>query len=282
MKVTRESVVNDLMSFDIRKGDTVFLRAGLSKIGLDDRKDILVALKEVVGTEGTIVVLGFTQAFKSRHSRSFKDHVFDAKKTMPNIGALSNLVFADQDAKRSKHPTNSFIALGPKAKIILDDHDEKSMCYTPMKSLIELKAKMLLIGCIEDSPGFTTVHYAQEVLGLTKKSWFSGIYKSQYQSQETVKTFVKEDFGGCSEGFSNFYHNYRSEGVLSEGKIGNADSYCLDADQAFKIEYEILQQDPKYFLCKNPTCLVCRTSWKFNRADILKYIYAKSKEILIR
>lgn len=48
------------------------------------------------------------------------------------------------------------------------------MLYDPIKKLIELNAKMIIFGIIDESPGFfTTVHYAQQELGLTKQSFLT-------------------------------------------------------------------------------------------------------------
>jgi aminoglycoside 3-N-acetyltransferase len=280
-KVSKLTLINDIQALGVKNGDTVLVRAALSKIGTRSRSEILDALIESVGVSGTIVVLGFTKAFKFRNSKSFRDYIFDSKFTKPNVGALSNVVFSHTGAKRSRHPTNSFIALGAKAESIICDHSESSLCYSPIGKLIEADAKMILIGCTEDSPGFTTVHYNQELLGITKRSWFAGMYKCQHRKTDgSVGVFVRNDFGGCSAGFGKFYDDYRAAGILREGSVGQARAYCIDAQSAFKVENEILTKNKKYFLCENPECISCRVGWKFNKTDIFKFLLTKIKRAL--
>ncbi len=280
---TKLSLIKDIHALGIVKGDTVLLRGALSKVGKITRIEFLDAFIECVGPSGTIVVLGFTKSFKYQRSDAFRNYVFDTATTKPNIGAVSTVVFDHKAAHRSRHPTNSFIALGANAREIVTGHDESALSYTPIAKLIDANAKMVLTGCVEESPGFTTVHYNQELLGLTKRSWLAGVYRYQYKKIDgSIGVFVRNDFGGCSAGFGKFYKDYRDAGLLTEGKIGNAITYCIDAKSAFDVENKILRSDPRYFLCDNPRCLGCRVGWKFNKRDIIKFLYTSIRMLMFR
>lgn len=176
--LNKDILVESFKSLDIAQGDTVFIRGNLGKVGrLKPRSIFLDALLEVVGEEGTIATLGFTKAFP--FYKIDKEYIFD-RNTPSTSGALAKLFMNHTKCVRSEHPTNSFLAIGKNASIIVEEHDESSLSYAPMKKIIELNAKMVIFGIIADSPGFTTVHYAQEELGLTKKSLFKGVLKVYY------------------------------------------------------------------------------------------------------
>ena len=273
--ITKDSLLNDLKLLGIKQGDTLFVRASLFKIGRVNKQVLIDALIDSVGEKGTLVTLGFTASFLSTFSKGYKKHIFDPNETQPNIGALSSIFFKHPLSKRSKHPTNSYIAIGKHSGYVVSSHDEYSLAYTPIKKLIELDAKMLLIGCVEDSPGFTTVHYNQELLGITVNSLLSRMYKTKYISDGKVKKFTRKDFGGCSSGFKNFYPDYKNSGFLVEGKIGSAFTYMINAKDAFEIEKKILEANISYFLCSNPECFSCRVAWPFNRNEVKEYIKAK-------
>ena len=157
--IVEDTLIADFLKLGIKNGDTVFIRGNLGKIGkLKKREYFLDALFSVIGETGTIVTLGFTKSFP--FYRLDKNYIFD-KNTLPYTGALGKLCLKYKGAIRSKHPTNSFIAIGKNAKFILDNHDERAMLYDPMKKIIGLNAKMLIFGIINESPGFTSVHYVQ-------------------------------------------------------------------------------------------------------------------------
>jgi aminoglycoside N3'-acetyltransferase len=279
---TKEDLVVHLKSIGINQGDTVLVRASLGRVGRmasPGKKTFMAALQTVVGPDGTLVSLAFTRSFIFGIGAK-KPHNIFTKETPPSIGALANMFLNHPDHKRSKHPTNSFIAIGKNAQDIVSNHNENSLSYTPISRLIELNAKMLLVGCIKDSPGFTTVHYAQEVLGITRKSFFSYLLWVYYKNADKNKLFIRKDCGGCSAGFRKFYADYLEESKLSIGMVGDAQSMLINSVDAYNIEYERIKKNHKYFLCDNNLCVVCRVSWLFNMQDIPKYLIYKSINLI--
>lgn len=264
---TLESLKKDFINLGISSGDTVFVRGDLGKIGRIENKKrelFIQSLQSVIGGEGTIISLGFTKAFP--FYRIDKNAIFD-NMSLPTTGALGKLFLYYSDCKRSTHPTNSFLAIGKNAKYIVEGHDENSLSYSPMAKVVELKAKMILFGTIQSSPGFTTAHYAQEVLGLTQKSLFKGLYKVFYMKNGKKRLFVRRDAGGCSLGFAKFYQHYMHHGIVTFGHVGRASAIMVPADKAYQIEYKLLEKDPSYHFCDDISCLSCRATWIYD----LKY-----------
>lgn len=279
MIYSKEHLIKQLVSLGLEQGDTVLIRAALSQVGKVDggAATIMDALLDVVGESGTLVTLGFTSLtprWRLKDSKTFN------RNSKPNTGALAKLFLLDERCHRSKHPVNSFLAIGPKAKKILADHDATALSYAPMNELREDDAKMLVFGCVASSPGFTTVHSVQENLGLTKKSWFKGVAGSLYEENGETLTYIKKDFGGCSAGFSKFYSKYIESEALVVGHVGQAYALQIGVRVAYDIEYKYISENNKYFLCENPSCLSCRVSWKNNILGIPVYVMDKILKIL--
>jgi aminoglycoside N3'-acetyltransferase len=169
---------------------------------------------------------------------------------------------------RSAHPSNSFVAIGKYANDLLKDHNEKTSCFYPMNKLLALDGKMILIGCVKESPGFSTVHLVQDHLKLSTKSLFSKIFGVYYMQEDgCLGLFRKKDIPGCSMGFANFYAHYVSEGKLRMGWVGDAYSIGIMAKDAYDIEYALIKKDPKIALCDSPHCESCRGSLFYNISD---------------
>lgn len=267
---SRKEIEQSLSDMGIKHGDVVLVRAAPRKVGAIDGgvATILAALKGTVGESGTVVTLGFTKIYPMH--KVAQSPVFDSK-TPSNAGSLAKAFMSDPGCLRSTHPSNSFLAVGPEAEYILRDHDASSLSYEPMNKLREVGAKMLLIGCVADSPGFTTVHSAQENLGLTRKGWLRGLMGVRYADDGQTYTYRKKDFGGCSRGFSKFYKYYVQEEILITGRIGDAYSIMANAKDAYEIEYEKIKRDNKFYLCDNPDCFSCKVTWRNNVVGIPVY-----------
>lgn len=269
IKYSRKELADDIRRFGIRKGDVVLVRAALSKVNGEEKSTFLESLLDVVGPEGTIVGLSFTKSFLFPFIK--KENLFSLG-TKTTAGGFSQSMLSHPDSFRSTHPINSFVAIGKNANNITKDHTPIDLSYTPMRKIVELRGKMLVAGCVESSPGFTTVHLAQQDLGLTRKSLQRRLVGVWYNVDGELAKFLRKDFGGCSAGFYKFYSHYVMKEKLSCGMIGDAYSILIDAADAYEIEREILQNNPRFALCDNPSCIVCRATWLFNKAEMIKFL----------
>ncbi len=279
---SKEDLTAHLRELGVNEGDTLFVRATLQKLGKIEapfKKTIMDALLEAVGPEGTLLTLGFTKSFFLGIGADKPEHIY-TQDTMPETGALGKLFHAHPQCKRSTHPTNSYLAIGKNAQVLTENHNENSLSYDPMGTLIELKGKMLLLGCLQDSPGFTTVHYVQQKLGLTKRSILCNLLKVYFNKDGKKTLFKRVDIGGCSAGFKRLYIDYLEQNILKSGKIGNASSLLIGAPEAYEIEYKRLQENNKYFMCENPLCTSCRMTWWFSLSSMPKFVVQKTFHII--
>jgi len=270
----KKLLIADFKRLGLVDGDTVLIRGNLGKIGrMKPREVLLDALFEVIGQNGTVVTLGFTKSFP--FYKVNKNYIYD-QNTIPETGALGKLCLHYKGAKRSTHPTNSFIAIGKHADEIVNDHDESSMLYDPIKKIIELDAKMIIFGIISDSPGFTTVHYVQQQLNLTKQSLFKNLFRVYYKNKTNdIQLYKKSDIGGCSAGFGKFYQHYLSNNLLKIGTIGKSSVLSIKAREAYDLEYKLIKSNNSFHFCDNPLCVSCRLSWKYDMKYALSFFTLK-------
>jgi aminoglycoside N3'-acetyltransferase len=280
---TKDDLVKSLKELGLRKGDVCVVRAALRKVGEVEGKRsaiIMDALLEVVGEEGTILTLTFTPAYRLPIDKNNPKYEYKLD-SVPYSGGFAKECLSRENAVRSRHPTNSFCAIGRDAHFVLDEQDEKSSSFAPIGKVLEKNGNLLLIGCVESSPGFTTVHWAQWLLGLAKKSKERnkmGVY--YFDDKEEKQLYVRGDTGGCSMGFHKFYKHYRDAGVLSEGLVGDAPSMLIDAKKAIEIETPLIEADPCFPFCDDPACKTCRIGWEFSRTSPISFWLRNPKLVL--
>jgi aminoglycoside N3'-acetyltransferase len=254
-----QRIVSDLKNLGLRSGDTVLVRCAAKAIHVEagsPAKALFDGICGAVGPTGTIVALSFTPDFYFWKENLAAQHPFH-RRAKPETGAFPQIILDHPASVRSKHPTNSFVALGPNADAIIQGHDESSTGFFPIKNLIDLGGKLLLVGCVDSSPGFSTVHRVQEDLGLADKTLMSQKRICAVQYDDGIRWFARRDIAGCSAGFWKFYSQYEAEGILTTGLVGGAYSIFADAAAAYGVERKIMEKDPTAAFCDDPCCTSC-------------------------
>lgn len=250
-------LVDQIKKLGIEDGDTVLVRAALSAVGTlpNGPNNLINAFLDVINMNGTLVSLSFTGSSFLKKPDPNKPFRID---TPTYAGALPNAMLAYSEAKRSKHPTCSYVAIGKNAEWITLDHDPKSPAYEPIRKIINLNGKMVLIGCVATSPGFTTTHLAEYDLGMMNRIIFPWLNTVYYEDdRKDIKLFRRKDLGFCSNSFYKFYSHYVRAGILRTGYVGNAYSISVPAKEAYLIDKQILSRNPKFNICDDPFCFMC-------------------------
>ncbi len=274
-RISRLDIEKSLVGLGVNSGDTILLRAGLKSVGRIEGggNTFLDAFLNVLGPTGTLVSLAFTET--SFILKPKKSDAFDSKKKS-NAGALPNLMINHPLSRRSLHPTCSFVAIGKNADYILSSHDHNAPSYQPVRKIVELGGKCMLIGCVDSNPGFTTTHLAEADLGLVSLSILVNLTSTYYvASNGSLKLFRRRDPGLCSKAYSKFYPLYAKHGLLSSGFVGKAYSLIAPAKECYEIDLKTLGVNPKFAVCDSWDCFPCNAG----RWDRLHYfpLYVISK-----
>ena len=178
-----------------------------------------------------------------------------------NSGALGKLISKHPNSEISKHPTHSFTGLGERVLLELRKHNGGVSCFYPIKILAEkYDFSMLLLGCLKESPGFSTVHVAQHQLGLSQRHLLRYILRWDETCGDKVKSYVAPESPGCSKSFDKFYPYYQADNNLIYGKwYGISWIFIPSAFKALNTEVSLLRRYGGRFIdCGRLTCLTCR------------------------
>jgi aminoglycoside N3'-acetyltransferase len=127
-----------------------------------------------------------------------------------------------------------------------------------VKRLAELDGKMLLLGCNNESPGFSTVHVAQFELGLTQRHWVHYFQRAWIPREGRLVPWRPREEPGCSLSFDKFYPAYIRDRNFRTGEVGQAFSLLIpSARRALQTELAILRQHPTFVDCGRRDCLTC-------------------------
>ena len=142
----------------IEEGATVFIHSSLGHLKLRfSVGEIIKIIREIIGENGNIL---FPTTHFNEKAESYlrKGGSFDVRKSHAIFGLLPELARRDKNAKRSLHPTNSVVAIGPDAEFLLNEQHlsvyplgEKSPYY----KMLKLNSIIIGLGVSSDYLSFT-------------------------------------------------------------------------------------------------------------------------------
>jgi aminoglycoside N3'-acetyltransferase len=267
-----------LQNLGIFPGMDLVIRGNLAKFGrkIIRPQDFLADLRSYLGPSSTIVGLAFTKA-RFIHPLGSQPFTLASKSY---TGSLFQLFQKELDCIRSSHPTNSFVAVGPRANLYLESHDERSEAFLPIRKAIELSARMLIFGCIRSSPGFTTTHVAEQDSRVSQKMiapWLSCAY---YYRNGNKHVFRRSDGSCCSQAYSKYYSFYLEKNAVRSGLLGSTSALSGQADTLYKIDIDAIRLNSSITICDSPLCSTCNL-FRYDRLyKIPSFLYAKSLYII--
>jgi len=177
-----------------------------------------------------------------------------------NSGALGKMIAKYQDAFISQHPSHSFAGVGPRVIDILKRHNYNKSCFYPISCIAEQHDfSMLLLACVEDSPGFSTVHAVQHELGLTQKHLIRYILRWDIEFNKIQNSIIARESPGCSSSFNKFYPFYKNDGnFIQQELFGKSYIFIQSARRAMTTERKILSINPRFVDCGRLMCDTCR------------------------
>jgi len=243
LSVGKDDISGGLRSLGLEAGALVLVHSSLSSLGhvSGGAGAVVRALLEVVGPEGTLVLPAFVGP----------GEVWEGLETPTTMGAVPSAFLGLPDTRRSSHPTHSVAAQGPLAEELVRDHPLGPAMGpgSPFHRLLERDAWVLLLGV--DCQTSAMMHLPEQDLGLPKIG--TRVVEIREPDGQLV-SLTLEGAPGCSRGFYKLEAILRERGVLREGTIGLAHVMLMQSQDLYRVEMEVLQEDPDFLLCDNPAC----------------------------
>ncbi len=150
----------------IRAGDTLLVHSAFRHAtGFSGNpRDVVECLLNAVGGQGNLLMVSLPYR-SSSYDHLRLDPVFDVRRTMSQMGIISEIFRRRRGVRRSLHPTHPVLALGKDAEWLLRGHEDAAApCgpASPFGRFRELGGKVLFY----DVPfaTFTFIHYLEDLL----------------------------------------------------------------------------------------------------------------------
>jgi aminoglycoside 3-N-acetyltransferase len=255
--LARGSLVRDLRALGVTAGQILLVHASMRKIGWvgGGAAEVVAALREVLGEDGTLVVptctadnsdtsrlhlaqiAGMTRAEIDRHKAAMPP--FSLERPSAEMGRIAEHVRRAPGAVRSEHPQTSFAALGHRADALMAGHDPT--CHfgesSPMGRLYRARAWFLLLGV--DYEACSAFHLAEYryITSPPRRSYSCVVAGNggapEWRSYEDV-VLDDGDFAALGTAFDATRHVIR-------GRVGQADCRLMPLTAAVDFAAEWLR-----------------------------------------
>ncbi len=240
-QVAGKELVDYLKSLGIKKGDILIVHSSYRPLKCFGMKpnEIIEMLKEIIGSEGTLVMPSFA-LFPEEISGTFdetshKQFIYDVNSSEAWTGIITDLFWREEDVVRSHYPDNPLAAWGKYSTEMFAEEEEGDLALGPnsaWKFCAEHNAKVLFLG-VPALDSITEIHLPEDNLDKDwpVKGWFKERhYKIVDGEKETERnTRIRKQF--WSKYATEFRCSYvlRKQGVLKEELFHNvAISYIPD------------------------------------------------------
>jgi aminoglycoside 3-N-acetyltransferase len=256
--VTEKTIIRDLQSMGLNKGEIILVHSSLSAIGwvCGEERTVIEALIKTVGPEGTICMPahsgGNSDPAEWEHPPVPKEWFDIIYQSMPvfdpdisptrGIGRIPEAFRTYPGTLRSYHPQTSFCAYGKNAKEITDNHvlTPQLGMDSPLGKLYQLNAKILFLGT-----GYhtcTSFHMGEALCGNTPiKRQGAALLINQVREWKWF-----DDFDYDCDDFDVLGKDFEDKNVVIQGKVGNADCRLFDIKTAVDFSVDWLNRNRKY------------------------------------
>ena len=247
-------IQNDLARLGIGEGDKVLVHASFKSIGGVEGgiPTVIEALKDIVGTAGTLLFPTFTYDYVN-----FKNPIFDIKGTRCCVGAFPEVFRHTEGVKRSLHPTHSLAVWGKRRDEYIADHRLDNVEVGKNSPIFKLKddgGKILMIGC--GITHNTLIHGVEDFVRppyVYRMDYTKEPYHREYACvDENDRVTRAEFFHEFMElyGYEQDYDKLSQIMELKGGNIKSAESFIFDAKEVWDTVEKKMREEPYFFVKK--------------------------------
>jgi len=165
-----------------------------------------------------------------------------------DMGAIPRALVNNPGRCRGVHPTNSFAALGPHAKELIENQTPENV-YAPFEKIVEKKGYIVLAGV--DLTKMTVIHYAEQLAGRELFiRWALGPDGAPIRMRE----------GSCSDGFNRLQPFVTD--IEKQITVGNSLWRIFKISEVIDACVKAIRQDAGITQCADPKCVRCRDMQK--------------------
>lgn len=248
--ITVERLIHDLQKIGLRQNDAVLVHCSLSKIGYVENgpATIIDAIEKVIGENGTLLMPSFPA--KGRNKDYLESNpVFDVRNTASQMSAVTEYFRTLPNVKRSFHPTDSVCARGKLAAWITESHFGQLTPYnasSPFRKLCQCNGKILMLGTTLNG-ACTNLHTLEDAVDFKYPVYDEKIFDvdmiDENGNHHRMKTKVHNPVYSSKRNNDELKPLFEKEGVLVNGKIGEADSMLIDANRLLEVMIKYYYSD---------------------------------------
>ena len=244
---TLNDFVQALERIGISRGDVVFCHSNVGFFGLAEgarRKEdhcalILKGFREVLGSEGTLVVPTFTYSFPAGNE-------FNVQKTPSNCGVFTEFVRQTKGALRSVDPNVSVAAIGGRAEELTCNAPVNA--YSPLGFFGRFETAAGKICNLNFDAGSTYIHYVERCLRVPYRfdKSFQGIVTDGAQRKQREAT-IWVRYVSSSDTVADFIPFSRlagERGISRTAQVGRGQVLCIGAKETRDLIQETLPTRP--------------------------------------
>lgn len=247
-RVTRAGVASGLRALGLTRGAVVLVHSSLSSLGWVDggAEAVVDALLDVVGASGLAAVPTHTWG-----TVNARQPVFHVALSPSIVGRISETFRRRPDALRSRHPTHSVAAIGPRAAGFVAGHEHShTPCGrdTPYGRLCAWGGHVLFIGA--DLSSWTLVHAFEEWAPVP---WVFDRWEALYTVLEDGRVLAVPSRRhtadpGCARDYPALEPLLQRHGLIRYGRVGDATLRLIDAAGAERLLVPRMREDPDLVL----------------------------------
>ena len=165
-----------------------------------------------------------------------------------DMGAIPRAMVNRAGRIRGYHPTNSFVAIGPKAESLINGQTPEEI-YAPFEKMMELNGYIIMMGV--GLTKMTAIHHAEKLSGRNLYiNW------ALDENKNTIR--IRE--GSCSEGFDKL--DSTVEKYEKQITVGNSLWRIFPIKETVHACAEAIRQDSSITHCDDTNCLRCNDMQK--------------------
>ena len=172
----------------------------------------------------------------------------DTVEISSDMGAIPRAMVNTPGRYRGIHPTNSFVALGPKAEELVNCQTFENV-YAPFQKMMDKKSKIVMIGV--DLTKLTAIHYAEQLSGRE-------LFIRWALDKKGRPARIRE--GSCSEGFNNLAA--ATAQFEKQVTVGNSLWRIFPIYETVNACAEAIMQNSGITHCETPDCTRCNDMQK--------------------